>query len=202
MKKIPLILLLAGFVLSNTVQAQFQKGRLNLTPHIGVLIPTNDVVESGALQSGSEAAAHEINLLIGGKLGYWFADDLALELVGIFAPNAIESDAFGIAGKTDTEFLALNLRLLWASGSPDDVRILLGGGLGFFATRYDDPLDMTTGGLGILSAGVAIPLGLIGLRMEIEDYITTTRWERTDESFTDRKWQNDLGLTLGLTIGL
>lgn len=193
------ILLLA---LTGVAEAQYGRGRLDLTPYAGVLIPTSDVVKAGDVASGAPAAAHEVNFLVGGKLTYWFAEDIGLEADVAFAPNALESDAFGIPGTVDARFLFVDLRIVQAFqravGKPT---LLLSGGIGLVGTSYDQ-LDMTAGGLGVLGIGVRLPLGGVALQIEAEDYISTTRWELRDGSKTDRSLQNDLRFSAGLVIPL
>jgi hypothetical protein len=184
--------------------AQNQQGRFEITPFIGVYIPLADVVESGAITPTSTAARHEVDLMVGGKLTYWFQSQMGVEAELLYAPNALESEPFGIAGPVDAEFLAVTARLVYDfGGDPARPSILLTGGLGFFATSYDDPLDMTTGGLGLVGLGLRIPLGtVLAIRFDVSDYLTTTEWELTDGGKTDPLLQNDLTITGGLTLSL
>ena len=194
----------AGLMMIQTVAAQNEEGQIDLTPFIGVLIPTADVVESGALSTGSPAAKHEVELMLGGKLTYWFRSQWGLEFELLYAPNAIESDAFGIPGTVGAKFLTVSGRLVYDFGSdPARPAFLLTGGLGFFATDYDNPLDMTTGGMGLVGLGLRIPLSnAIALRLDLSDYITTTRWEIPGGGETDKLLQNDITITGGLTLSL
>ena len=192
----------AGLLVANPVAAQNTEGQVDFTPFVGVLIPLSDVVESGALATGSEAAKHEVDFLIGGKLTYWFQSEWGIGLELLYAPNAIESDAFGIPGTVDAQFFNLNARLVYDFGKdPTKPAFLLTGGLGFFATSYDDPLDMTTGGMGLLGLGLTIPVAeALALRIDLSDYITVTRWEIPGGGKTDKILQNDITLTAGLTF--
>lgn len=193
-------LLLLAF--TGVAEAQYGRGRLDLTPYAGVLVPTHDVVEAGAVATGAPAAAHEVNFLVGGKLTYWFAEEIGLEADVAFAPNALESEAFGIPGTVDARFLFVDVRIVQAfqraAGKPT---LLLSGGIGLVGTSYDQ-LDMTAGGLGVLGIGVRLPLGSVSLQIEAEDYISTTRWELRDGSKTDKALQNDLRFSAGLSFPL
>lgn len=188
-------------VLAAPVMAQTRYA-LDFTPHIGVLAPLSDVVEAGVITAGSPAAAHDVNLLLGGMLTYWWAQAWAVELGVMYAPNSIESEAFGIPGTVDASFLTVTGRLVYDFGqNPAKPAVLLTGGLGFFATDYDDPLSMKTGGLGLVGLGLRIPIGpRVALRVDLDDYITTTNWELPAGGESDKVLQNDLTIKGGLTF--
>ncbi len=199
--RMALLLSLTG-MLAAAAGAQDLRGRFEVTPYIGALVPTNDVVAAGDIASGSPAAKHETSLLFGGKLTYWFGDAIGLEADIAFSPSALESDAFGIAGTVDADFFVADARIVQAFGrDASSVTLLLSGGIGFFATSYDQ-LDMKTGGLGVLGIGVRLPLGGVALQFELEDYISTTDWELRDGSTTTRAMQNDLRFSAGLVLPL
>ncbi len=198
------ILLLCAMLACATasVSAQDYRGRLDLTPYIGAFVPANDVVKSGALATGSPAAKHQVDLLFGGKLTYWFGEAIGVEADVAVAPNALESEAFGVPGSVDARFIAADLRIVQVfardNASP---ALLLSGGIGFMATSYDE-LDMTTGGLGVLGIGFRLPIGALALQLEAEDFISTTRWELPDGDHTDKVMQNDIRLSIGLVVPL
>jgi hypothetical protein len=185
-----------------SVSAQDYRGRLDLTPFVGALVPVNEVVKAGALGTGAPAAKHQVDLIFGGKLTYWFGDAIGVEADIAMAPNALESDAFGIPGSVDARFITANARIVQVfardNASP---ALLLSGGVGFFATSYDE-LDMSTGGLGVLGIGVRLPIGGLALQLEAEDFISTTRWELPDGDHTDKTMQNDIRLSVGLVVPL
>lgn len=203
MTSIKTTLLMGAFValLASPAAAQ-SKYALDFTPHVGVLAPLSDVVEAGAFSAGSPAAAHDVNLLLGGMLTYWWAQEWGIELGVMYAPNSIESEAFGIPGTIDASFLTVTGRLVYDFGqNPAKPAVLLTGGLGFFATDYDDPLSMKTGGLGLVGLGLRIPISArIALRVDLDDYITTTNWELPAGGETDKLLQNDLTIKGGLTF--
>ncbi|MDZ4698574.1 MAG: hypothetical protein SH809_02605 [Rhodothermales bacterium] len=198
------ILILCAVLFSATAPAiaQDYRGRLDLTPFVGALVPMNDVVKAGALATGAPAAKHQVDLLFGGKLTYWFGEAIGIEADIALAPNALESDALGIPGSVDARFFAANARIVQVfardNASP---ALLLSGGIGFFATSYDE-LDMTTGGLGVLGIGFRLPIGGFALQLEAEDFISTTRWELPDGDHTDKIMQNDIRLSVGLVVPL
>lgn len=198
------LMLVAGLFIGHSALAQSKQGQLDLTPFIGVLIPTADVVKSGALAAGSSAAKHEVDLMLGGKLTYWFRNEWGVGLEVLYAPNAIESAAFNVPGTVDAKFLTISGRLVYDFGTdPAKPAWLLTGGLGLFTTDYDNPLDMTAGGMGLLGIGLRIPLGeALALRFDLSDYMTFTRWEIPAGGKTDRVFQNDITITGGLTFSL
>ena len=195
---------LAGLGASFTASAQNQRGQFDLmVPSIGVMLPLADVVESGAISATAPAAKHELSGTFAARLTYWFRSEWGAELELMFSPSALESDAFGIPGTVDAQFIVLSGRLVYDFRQAHDrPGFLLTGGLGFFATSYNE-LEMTTGGLGLITIGYRIPLdNALSLRIDLTDYITTTNWELSDGSETDQLLQNDLTLSLGLTISL
>ena len=186
------------------VQAQNERGQFDLTvPSVGVLFPLADVVESGAISTGSPAADHEVSVVFGSRLTYWFIPEMAAELELVFSPSALKSDAFGMPGTVDAQFFVLSGRLVYDFGSDQsNSGFLLTGGLGLFGTSYNE-FDMTTGGLGLLGIGYRIRLdNALSLRLDLTDYITTTNWELADGSETDQLLQTDLVLSAGLVITL
>lgn len=194
-----LVICLSGV---NAAAAQ-NRGQVDVTPFVGVYIPLADVVEAGAVSPASPAASHQVDLMVGGKLTYWFLSAMGVEAEAMYAPNALESDAFGIPGTVEADFLAISLRLVYDFGNdPARPSVLLTGGMGFYATSYGSPLDMTTGGMGLVSLGFRIPFGtVVALRLDVSDYLTTTEWELNDGK-TDQLLQNDIALTGGLTFSL
>ena len=202
MKSIKTAVLTIALCLAFMAPAVAQKHAIDFTPHLGVMLPLADVVEAGALSTGSPAASHNVDLLFGGLLTYWWAPNWGVELGVMVAPNAIESDAFGVPGEVDAQFLSVSGRLVYDFGmNAAKPAFLLTGGLGFFATDYDNPLDMTTGGMGLVGLGLRIPISTkVGVRIEVTDYITTTNWELAGGGETDKLLQNDLTIKGGLTF--
>ncbi len=199
------LMITAGLLIGHTALAQSKQGQVDVTPFIGVLIPTADIVKSGALAAGSPAARHEVDLMLGGKLTYWFRNEWGIGLEVLYAPNnAIESDAFNVPGTVDAKFLTVGGRLVYDFvKDPAKPAWLLTGGLGLFATDYNNPLDMTTGGMGQLGLGLRIPFSkALALRFDLTDYMTFTRWEIPAGGKTDRVFQNDITITGGLTFSL
>ena len=203
MNSIKLATLVSGLslLLLNPALAQTKRS-VDFTPHVGWMTPLSDVVEAGDITTGSPAAAHGNDLMFGGLLTFWWSPAWAFELGGMYAPNAIGSDAFSIPGEVDTEFISASARLVYDFGqNPSKPAVMLTGGLGAFFTTYDAPLDMTTGGMGLVSLGLRIPITTgFGIRLDVTDYMTFTNWDRGDGSETDRVWQNDLTFKGGLVF--
>ena len=200
-KLVPLVAALSLITLS-PASAQTTKHAWDFTPHLGVMIPLADVVDAGAISAASPAASHNVDLLLGGMLTYWWAPEWGVELGAMFAPNAIESDAFSVPGDVDAQFLTVSGRLVYDFGQNSaKPAFLLTGGLGFFVTNYDSPLDMITGGMGLVGLGFRIPISTkVGVRIDVTDYLTTTNWELTGGGETDKLLQNDITIKGGLTF--
>jgi hypothetical protein len=195
-------LFLLGAVLLGAVSPAAAQRRLDLTPYLGVLVPTNDIVAAGGVSTGSPAAGHGADLVFGGRLTYWFDEAIGLEADVSLAPNALSSDAFGVAGSVDARFFSVNARLVQVfARDPGSPALRLTGGLGFIATSYDE-LEMTTGGLGVLGIGFRLPIGGLALQLDAEDHISTAEWRLADGEKTNREMQNDLRFSLGLVIPL
>ncbi len=185
----------------NTATAQ-NKRSLEFTPHLGVMAPLANVVDAGAIATGTPAAEHNIDLLLGGMLTYWWAQKWGVELGVMYAPNGIDSEAFSVPGTVDAKFLTVSGRLVYDFGqNAEKPAFLLTGGLGFFVTDYDEPLSMITGGMGLVGLGLRIPItSRVGVRIDVTDYITTTNWELDGGGKTDKLLQNDLTIKGGLSF--
>ena len=190
-----------GLLLLNTAQAQ-TKHSIDFTPHFGVMVPLANVVDAGAISSGSPAAKHNTDLLLGGLLTFWWSPEWAVEFGAMYAPNAIESDAFSVPGEVDAQFLTVSGRLVYDFGqNPARPAFMLTGGLGAFFTDYDSPLSMKTGAMGLVSLALRIPITTkVGVRIDLTDYISTTNWELAGGGETDKLLQNDITIKGGLTF--
>lgn len=198
--KTTLLIALVGLVMQPAV-AQTKRS-LDFTPHIGLMAPIANVVDGGAIATSSPAAAHNLDFLLGGMLTYWWAPDWGIELGLMFAPNSIDSEAFGVSDAVDAQFFTISGRLVYDFGqNPAKPAFMLTGGLGAFFTNYDDPLSMKTGGMGLVGLGLRIPISNnLGLRIEVTDYLTTTNWELDNSRETDKLLQNDITVKGGLTF--
>lgn len=186
------------------IYAQNQQGQVDLLiPSVGALVPLSNVVDSGDLGPNSPAGGHDLSVLFGSRLTYWFIPEMGAELELLFSPSALDGAPFNAASDIDAQFFALSGRLVYAFGS-DSRRpaFLLTGGLGLWATNYED-YEMTTGGMGVVAIGVRIPMdNALAFRIDLSDYMTTTNWELPPDSETDKILQHDLSLSVGLTITL
>lgn len=199
--KTVLLVSAVSVLLLNTATAQ-NKHSLEFTPHLGVMAPLSNVVDAGAIATGTPAAEHNTDLLLGGLLTYWWAQEWGVELGVMYAPNGIDSEAFSIPGTVDSKFLTVSGRLVYDFGqNAEKPAFLLTGGLGFFVTDYDEPLSMITGGMGLVGLGLRIPItSRVGVRIDVTDYITTTNWELDGGGKTDKLLQNDLTIKGGLSF--
>lgn len=200
-------LLLAGVFTCFAVQsssAQNQEGQWDLMiPSVSALLPLSNVVDANAFGTGTPSGGHEFSAMFGGRLTYWFIPEMGAELELLFAPSALETDPFGLPGTVDAQFFSLNARLVYAFGSDSHKPyFLLTGGLGLWATNYED-YDMTTGGMGVVALGLRIPMdNALSIRIDLSNYMTTTDWELASGGETDKILQHDLALTVGLSITL
>lgn len=199
--KTALFVSLMGLLLAGPATAQ-TKHAWDFTPHLGVMAPLANVVDAGAIATGTPAAEHNVDLMLGGLLTYWWAPEWAVELGVMYAPNGIDSEAFSVPGTVDATFFTMSGRLVYDFGqNPEKPAVLLTGGLGFFVTDYDEPLSMITGGMGLVGLGLRIPLSTrLALRIDVTDYLTTTNWELDGGGETDKLLQNDLTIKGGLTF--
>ena len=199
--KTALLVSVVSLLFLNVATAQ-TKQSIDFTPHVGLMAPLANVVDAGAITTGSLAAKHKLDLLLGGLLTYWWAPEWGVELGVLYAQNALESKAFSIPGSVDATFLSVSGRLVYDFGqNPAEPAVLLTGGLGFFVTDYDAPLSMITGGMGLVGLGLRIPISTnLAVRIDVTDYLTTTNWELDAGGETDKLLQNDLTINGGLTF--
>ena len=206
MKKIYVLILICviGLGTSGIVNAQNRQGQLDLMiPSVSAMLPLSNVVNSGDLGVNAPSGKHDFSVMFGSRLTYWFISEMGAELELLFAPSALEAAPFNAPEDIDAQFFAVNARLVYAFGV-DSQRpaFLLTGGLGLYATNYSD-YEMTTGGLGVIAIGVRFPMdNALAFRMDLSNYMTTTNWELSSGSETDKILQHDLTLSVGLSIHL
>lgn len=199
-----LIVLVFALCSAHSGSAQNQQGQWDLMiPSVSALMPLSNVLDENAFGTGAPAGQHELSAMFGARLTYWFVPHMATELEFLFAPTALDNAPFGLPGTNDTQFFALNARLVHAFNSrPGRPYLLLTGGLGVWATNYAD-YDMITGAMGVLALGLRVPLdNSLSFRLDLSDYITTINWELSGGEETNKILQNDLALTAGFTITL
>jgi hypothetical protein len=212
--------LVAVLVLAPLMNAAGQaKGRVELTPFIGMYLPVADIINiSDPTGSGLDLAFSQKSAFsLGGRLGYGLSDRAALEGAFGYTSSDVKIDVGGFGsvalGGTVLQGSARVLYRLNAPASPTawhlvgGVAMISRGGevwdtLSTDSTSVDGRTDFGV----VIGGGVSLPVGKgLALRIDVEDYVYQAKFtfdlagSRLD---TESQLQNDLVLSVGLAIQL
>jgi hypothetical protein len=177
----------------NAAPAAAQSG-FSLTPWAGAYVPTRNSFSS----VGSDIR-RDNSFIAGARLSSWGNGAFGFEFTAGFAPARVRVSSTTINESRNTQVFVGGAKLLFGL-SPRESR------LGFFLSAGPSIVrrghnvgresESTTDWGGVGGLGVKIPLGqTIGLRLEGEDYFYGGNFDGS------RKFQNDLVLSAGLSIG-
>lgn len=184
------------------------------TPFVGVYLPTADVFERrDVVAAGDKSVAkHKSTVIFGGRLGGSVSDRVAFEATFGYAPSRVEAaytDPSNVETRTETSagvFLA-SLRVLMGlgpTGGRGSLRFMLGGGAISHGGDAFDGLDVTEGTTdvgAIVGVSARFRVGsAIAIRLDVEDNLYVARYAQSSGDRSDSKFQNDIVISLGLTI--
>jgi hypothetical protein len=181
-----------------------QTPSLELTPYVGVFVPTNDLVDVPSIDL---TVKQEAGLALGARLTYGLPGAWAIEGGFLYALSDNESDDAGDVVGTDANVWAGSGRLLYRIGVPlAPISVHLGGGLAVFGRGGDayGEAEGTTDFGGVVGVGATLDLPiLLKIRADVEDYIYSVALSggEEDEEF-DSRLQNDLVVSIGVVLGL
>jgi hypothetical protein len=188
---------LVTMLVGNSVGAQ----TVSLAPSVGVYIPTTDLLQAAR---GQVSTKQQVSVTVGGRLGVDFSPRIGLAVTGDYAPSKLRFDLQGNQSTEDASVVTGSARLnVYIIPATSPVSLLLSGGVGVIrrsGDAYADVEDKTdvgpTGG-----ASLHIRVGrLVGLQINAEDYIYKPGL--VEGETTERKTQNDIHLSLGISIPL
>lgn len=189
-------------------RASLAQARFEFTPFAGLYLPTADVIDEFDPTFGQVMVRHKTAFAFGSRIGLWVSRRVALEGALAYSPSGIEAEVEG-AGTADTtaNVLTWSAHVLFALGQPGaNTSFFLTGGFGFVSHGGDgwDEADATTHVGPIVGVSVRFKVTpSLALRLDAEDRLYSAKFKDPDSSFeTDSKFQNDLSLSLGLSVPL
>jgi hypothetical protein len=195
--------LLAGGSASAQVGAPAARTGFSLTPYIGVLLPTTDL-----LNYNSEVTKLKAAITFGGRLGIAIGSRIGIEGDIGYSPGSLEASGSGADVNTDVKIWTGSGRLtvyliprtspLWlgVSGGVGAVRHSFSQG-GYSGTS---PIEAGTdvGGVAGVSAGIRVGR-LLAVNVGVEDYLYNASFDVSGTQTSGRS-QHDLRFTGGLRI--
>ncbi len=167
----------------------------------------------GSLDLDEVSAKHKAAALFGGRITGWLTDVVALEGSFVFALSDGELKVVGSAlGESfdesvddDANVWLGSLKVLYRFvPQPDAIwAIHIGGGPAIIGRGGDvwEDTDGTTDFGGVLNVGAIFDVSpQVGIRLDVEDYIYSAKFEVEGEELGDSKFQNDLLFTGGIVI--
>ena len=145
--------------------------RVNLTPSVGVYIPTTELVKA---VSGDEFK-QEISLTVGAQLEIWFSDRIGIQGTGSYAPSQLSFSASGASTQEGANIFTGSGRLsLYLIPTSSPISLLLSGGVGVVnrsGAAFQTVENKTDIG-GAVGASLGFRLGrILQLRLGADTYI-------------------------------
>lgn len=208
------VLALAPFA---TVAGQ-GKGRIELTPFLGLYVPVADLIKESDPVSGlSVVFGQKSAFSLGARLGYGLSDRAAIEGAFGYTSSDVSVDVPGLGGTslggTVIQGSARVVYRLNAPASPTGWHLI--GGLAMTSRGGDiwsqiessgTKVDGRTDFGAVIGGGVRFPIGKgFALRIDVEDYISQAKFTLDDgvqAVDSESQLQNDLVLSAGLAIQL
>lgn len=183
---------------------------VELAPTVGLYVPTAPVADQpGAGCGGCQVTfKQEAGFFLGGRLTIWTGNGhLGLETSLGFANSSVHGTAQGyFSGDTTGTVGIFTERLLWAFTKPGaSPSVYAAGGLAYLTHSSDAYQGVSgTSNLGaVLGLGARFPVGGgIAMKTEFEDLIYSTQFDLGGGQSTVSKRQNDLLVTVGMSIKL
>ena len=183
-----------------------QVARFSLSPYVGVVLPTADLL---TLACGTGTGTQDIKLstaiTVGGRLGIMFNSRVGIQADVGYSPGSLNYAKTGLTTNTDITTLTgvgkLVLYLipssspLWmnVSGGAGAIRHSFKNGAGTFAGLNDG-----TNVGGVVGATAGIRLGsIIALTASVEDYLYNASFDKAGTKTSEKK-QNDIRITGGI----
>ncbi|NNE44071.1 MAG: hypothetical protein HKN12_07665 [Gemmatimonadetes bacterium] len=173
---------------------------VDLTLSVGGFSSTQNNLDETVAGIGDVTAKFGSSPIIGGRVGIWLNDHLAIEGTGYYAGgSSLEGEAFGVPGSVDASFFYGSGRLVVGLGA--DNRVMLTGGIGTQKSTYDTT-GIEDGSLmvGVLGVSAQFPIGeSVSLRIDADNYLYNMYWE-FDGLQSEEQFMRDFVLAAGLTF--
>lgn len=194
------------------------KGRIELTPFLGMYVPVADLIKESDPVSGlSVVFGQKSAFSLGARLGYGLSDRAALEGAFGYTSSDVTVEIPGVGGTSISgTVLQGSARVVYrlnAPASPTGWHLI--GGLAVTSRGGDIWSQIESSGTKVngrtdfgvvIGGGVRLPVGKgFALRIDVEDYISQAKFTLDDgiqALDSESQLQNDLVLSVGLAIQL
>lgn len=194
------------------------KGRIELTPFLGMYVPVADLIKESDPGSGlSVVFGQKSAFSLGARLGYGLSDRAALEGAFGYTSSDVTVEVPGVGGTSISgTVLQGSARVVYrlnAPTSPTGWHLI--GGLAVTSRGGDIWSQIESSGTQVngrtdfgvvIGGGVRLPVGKgFALRIDVEDYISQAKFTLDDgiqALDSESQLQNDLVLSVGLAIQL
>ena len=194
------------------------KGRIELTPFLGMYVPVADLIKESDPSSGlSVVFGQKSAFSLGARLGYGLSDRAALEGAFGYTSSDVTVEVPGVGGTSISgTVLQGSARVVYrlnAPTSPTGWHLI--GGLAVTSRGGDIWSQIESSGTKVngrtdfgvvVGGGVRLPVGKgFALRIDVEDYISQAKFTLDDgvqALDSESQLQNDLVLSVGLAIQL
>jgi hypothetical protein len=203
----PTLLVLVALAASGSAFAQTgapaSKTGFSITPYIGVLIPTKDL-----LNYNSQTTKLPIGFVIGGRLGIGLGKRVGIEGDVGYSPGSLEISSTGSAFNQDVKTLTGGGKLtFYLIPRTSPFWIGVSGGVGAVRHSFAPGGAAVTAGLksgtnvgGIVGASAGIRLGrILAINFGVEDYLYNASFDATGGKTAAEK-QHDVRFTGGVRI--
>ena len=194
---------------SDADQLAAQGGRFSLSPYLGMVLPTADLL---TLAKSSGTGTQDIKLssalTVGGRLAVLFTSRVGILADVGYSPGSLKFDSTGIKTNTDVTVLSgVGKLVLYLIPSTSPVWLNVSGGGGAIRHSFKNGAGSTLTGLkdatnvgGVIGTSAGIRLGqLIALTGTLEDYLYSAQFDNAGTKTTEKK-QHDVRITGGIRI--
>lgn len=176
---------------------------IEISPYVGAFVPLTDLVDEEDLDL---TVSQKEALALGGRVKVKFPGPLAVEGTFMYALSDIESDDRGEVVEVDASVWAASGRLVYTFGLPAvPVSFNASGGVAIVGHDPDvEGAESETDIGGVVGLGLKLdPPGLLGVRVDVEDYLYSFHAEgEAGEELGDSQFQSDLVVSVGIVFEL
>jgi len=166
--------------------------RVDLTPSVAFFVPaTNAIDEEGATAKFASSVG------IGGRLGIWVSESVALEATGAYVNSSLDGQYLGQdVGSIDTGLFYGSAQVAVGLGATK--QFMLHGGIGFQGSNYDELIEGGNIMTGVLGLSVWAPLSeTVAFRADLDTHIHTLYYG-AGELQTQELTQYDMIISVGI----
>lgn len=197
--------LAAGFVTTSLAAqggAPATRTGLSLTPYIGVIVPTQDLINYN-----SETTKISTAIVFGGRLGLGFGERFGIEGDVGYSPASLDFSESGTNLNQDVRILTGSARAnFYLIPRTSPFWIGINGGIGAvrhtfkIGTAGTTQFDPGTNVGGVIGASAGIRLGrVVALHVGVEDYLYNAKFDLNGNQVSEEK-QHDIRISGGIRI--